>query len=413
MRETASPHVQPDLASLSFLVVEDDPFQRWMLEQLLLRAGAARVACAPDGDAGLEMLERERFDMMLCDLDMPRMDGIELMRCLATATRVPAVIVCTAHDEPLVAAVSGIAKARGVPLVGAIAKPVTAANLAAALAGQLSGHREQPGLPHSVLSMVDASTLAAAMQAGEVHAWFQPTIDIEMGHLVGGEALARWTRPGGGTLLPAQFLSDIRREGLMQPFTLLIARQAIRGCASWRRAGIAAPVSINVDPDVFADEWLVEELSTIVLEEGLCPRDVILEVTESPAAVSSPRDLETLTRLRMRGFGLAIDDFGTGYSSMSQLVCVPYTELKIDRSFVQGAVTRKTCRAVVRSCADIAATLGIASVAEGIETDGEWALTRELGCSMAQGWRFGKAMPWARFVGLAQHLRNAPLQAPA
>jgi EAL domain-containing protein (putative c-di-GMP-specific phosphodiesterase class I)/AmiR/NasT family two-component response regulator len=408
-----APVQPPDLSALSFLVVEDDSFQRWTIEQLLLRAGAARTICAPDGKAALEALQRERFDVVVCDLDMPRMDGIELIRCIADSGRAPAVIVCTAHDEPLISAVAGIARARGVPLLDAIAKPVTAAKLSIALAAYLSGRGEEPRLHHAEPAAVDARTLAAALEGEEIQAWFQPKIDMATGQVVGGEALARWARPGGATLLPSQFLPDIQREGLMGLFTRLIARQAIRACASWRRVGIAASVSINMDPALLADESLVDALTGAVLEENLCPRDVILEVTESTAAASTPRDLETLTRLRMRGFGLAIDDFGTGYSSMLQLVCVPYTELKIDRSFVQGAVARKTCRAVVRSCADIAATLGIACVAEGVETDAEWALVDELGCSAAQGWRFGKAMPWARFISVARQLRTVPLKARA
>ena len=110
----------------------------------------------------------------------------------------------------------------------------------------------------------------------------------------------------------------------------------------------------------------------------------------------------------MRGFGLAIDDFGTGYSSMSQLARVPFTELKIDQSFVQGAAGKKRCLAVMRSCAEIAAELGIRSVAEGVETDDQWKLALDLGCSSAQGWRFGKALPWAQFIALARRPRPSP-----
>jgi EAL domain-containing protein (putative c-di-GMP-specific phosphodiesterase class I) len=397
-----------NLSAVSVLVVEDESFQGWNLEQMLLRAGAVRVCCAPDGHGAIEALAREWFDVVVCDLDMPRMDGIEVIRRISVAPRVPAMILCTAHDELLLASVAGIARARGVRLLGAIMKPITPAKLAGALAAYASSDEAPQSSPCAELSHLSARTLLDALHNEEIHAWFQPKIDLATGEVVGGEALARWTMGNGATLLPMQFLPIIEREGLMPALTRAISRQAFVACASWRQKGISATVSVNIAPAALGDETLVDGLSAAVAETGLCPGDVILEVTESAAAADSPRALETLARLRLRGFGLAIDDFGTGYSSMLQLSRVPFTELKIDRSFIQGALHGKTCRAVVRSCADIATALGIRSVAEGVETDAEWTLVEQLGCSAVQGWRFGKAMPWARFVRFARDLRDSP-----
>ena len=400
-----------NLSGLSFLVIEDDSFQRWTLERLLTNAGAARTVCTHNGRAALDVLEREWFDILVCDLDMPEVDGIELISRIASGSRVPAVIVCTGQEEALVCAVSDIAQAYSVPLVGSIVKPVTPAKLIRAIGGYAGVAEPRAALQQTAEPLELSHTiLERALANGEIQAWFQPKIDMSSGLVSGGEALARWTLPDGTTLLPAQFLPAVEREGLSAALTGCIATQAIAACAAWRRHGVAASVSINVDAASLVDETLVDRLTTKVVEQGLYTADVTLELMESAAAAASPRGLQSLARLRMRGFGLAMDDFGTGYSSMLQLVSVPFTEIKIDRAFVKDAIERSACHAVINSCAEIAATLGMHSVAEGVETDAQWALVKKLGCNSAQGWRFGRAMPWAQFMSFARRLRATPMK---
>ena len=393
-----------DISALTFLVVEDDSFQRWALEQMLLRAGAARVASVADGEAARRAIALDSFDVVLCDLDMPRMDGIELIRRIGEEERAPALIVCSGHDELLLSAAAGLAQSQGIRILDAITKPVTLAKLFTAIKGhRLRDRAPRKQVPDPASHSVDV--LLEALRAGEICAWFQPTIDLSTMEIVGGEALARWTGHDGSTLLPLQFLPAFERAGLMPQLTRHIADQAFSACAAWRREGIRASASVNIDRTALAQESFVDEITTAVARHGLYPKDVTLEVTESAATADSAREIAALTRLRMRGFGLAIDDFGTGYSSMTQLARVPFTELKIDQSFVQGATGKKRCLAVMRSCAQIATELGIRSVAEGVETDDQWKLALDLGCSGAQGWRFGKALPWAQFIALARRPR--------
>lgn len=131
----------------------------------------------------------------------------------------------------------------------------------------------------------------------------------------------------------------------------------------------------------------------MVQGHGLTPDRIVFEITESSLVSQPGVALSVLARLRLKGFGLSIDDYGTGFSSMRQLARIPFTELKIDRSFVRGASQRDSLQVILRSAVDMANQLGLTSVAEGVETFEEWRLLQDYGCTLAQGWFIGKAMP--------------------
>jgi EAL domain-containing protein (putative c-di-GMP-specific phosphodiesterase class I) len=156
-------------------------------------------------------------------------------------------------------------------------------------------------------------------------------------------------------------------------------------------------VSVNFSADVLCEPGVVEHLAAVVTRQPVEPNNIVLEVTESVLARDTAQLLETLARLRLRGFGLSIDDFGTGYSSMQQLSRISFTELKIDRSFVHGAATRRHLRTILESSLELARKLKLKSVAEGVETEADWQLLRELGCDVAQGYYVAKPMPAEQF----------------
>jgi EAL domain-containing protein (putative c-di-GMP-specific phosphodiesterase class I) len=174
-------------------------------------------------------------------------------------------------------------------------------------------------------------------------------------------------------------------------------RQAIAACVRWRHDAIDASVSVNVSATSLNRIAFGDELLRIVKDGGIEPRHVILELTESAGAADNARLLESLSRLRMRGFGLSIDDFGTGHSSMERLAGVAFTELKIDQSFVRLALSHEPSRAMLESGLDMARKLRITSVAEGIESRMEWDLVRSLGCDLAQGYFVQRPLDAAEF----------------
>ena len=174
--------------------------------------------------------------------------------------------------------------------------------------------------------------------------------------------------------------------------------EAVRNCRAWHDLGFDLTVAVNLSPLSLSDTSLAERMTALVAEAGLEPRHVVFEIAESAATREVGKTLENLTRLRMKGFGLSIDDFGTGYSSMQRLSRIPFTELKIDQSFVRKAASDPASRAIVESSLELARKLRIPSVAEGVESRTEWEMLMALGCSLAQGYFIGRPMGAVEFL---------------
>ena len=388
-----------DLSGVSILVVEDDPFHLWLLQQQLIEMRARNIGAAVDGKTALCCLSQRHFDVIITDLAMPGMDGLEFMRRLSRLEQVPAVVVNSAQGNAILDSVRDMAEAYGVRVLGTIEKPATPTKLAATLAAY---RLQAAAFPHIGCKPRTDDEIATAIRMGHVAAWFQPKVSVKETRVVAAEALARWILPSGEVREPDSFLPHVERLGLMPQLTDAIAAQAFAGCAKWRRQGLGAKVCLNMSLAVLGDPSVGDALLDTVLSHGLAPGDVVIEVTESAAARDLGPALESLARLRMRGFGLSLDDFGTGYASMEQLTRIPFSELKIDRGFVRDAASRRSRRTVFEASVAIASRLGLATVAEGVETAADWSLVQELGCDMAQGWMFGRAMPLDEFIAAAR-----------
>jgi EAL domain-containing protein (putative c-di-GMP-specific phosphodiesterase class I) len=390
-----------DIANLRFLVVEDHGFQRWALGHVLEEMGARQVLFAQDGESALEILRAPGgvVDIIISDLDMPAMDGMEFIRHVAEAGTPASLVLASGLDKSLVASVEMMARAYGVTLLGALSKPVTAEKLSEVLGRHRPVSLKPPPAADTVFT---SEQISEAIQRGEFTAYYQPKVDLATGVLRGAEAVARWQHPTKGMIPPHAFVRTLEASYQIHELTMSILRTASAACRHWRRAGIDATVSVNVSLVSLSDVSLAERLTEVVESEGITPHEVIVEVTETAAASHLGKVLENLSRLRMKGFGLAIDDYGTGYASMQQLTRIPFTELKIDQSFVRNAPTQRSSRAVLESSLEIASKLRIASVAEGVETKEQVVMLRELGCQMAQGFFIAKPMPAADFVRWAQ-----------
>jgi len=384
------------IEELRFLVVEDHAFQRMALTNLLTGLGASQVLEAPHGRAALTLFEdMGRFvDIVVSDLDMPDMDGMEFIRHLGLAHMPVSVILTSALGSQVIEATQAMSESYGVKLLGAIEKPVTAAALKALIDKHRVGDESatKPFLPGATVEEI-----AEGLQRREFEAFFQPKVELRTGRLRGAEALARWRR-SGIVLSPASFLQELDDGGYIDELTWLIFGCAAENCRRWHDAGIAIPVSVNISLRSVSDVSVGERITTAAAAYGLKPSQVILEVTESAIATNLGAALETLTRLRVKGFGLSIDDFGTGYSSLQQVTRIPCTELKIDQSFVTEAASHPSRRVILKSSLELARQLGIVSVGEGVESQADWDLLRELGCDLAQGHFIGEPMQAEHFL---------------
>ena len=384
------------VADIHFLVAEDHGFQRWLIASQLEQLGARSVSTVSDGASALEVLARRdrKVDVVISDLDMPGMDGMALIRHMSEHNHSAALIIVSAVEPAVLRSVEAMAIAYGVRFVAAIRKPLKSANLQEAL-GLLDHAIEGGRIPAAEFTRLE---IEEALREAQFEPFFQPKVELKASRLCGAEALARWRHPTKGFILPDAFIGAAESSGLIDLVTHSIATAAVRGCRAWRDAGLDLTVSINVSSTSLCDTSFADWMTGLAKVEGLEPRRVICEVTETAAMRDLGRILETLSRLRLRGFGLSIDDFGTGYSSMERLSSIPFTELKIDQSFVKKAAEDPSSKAIVESSLDLAAKLDIPAVAEGVETQRQWEMLVRMGCAQGQGYYIARPMGAVQFL---------------
>lgn len=229
--------------------------------------------------------------------------------------------------------------------------------------------------------------------------YFQPQFDLASGTMTGNEALLRWNSPSLGVVTPAEFIPIAEDSGLIVPISAWVIETACKTASSWSRP---LRVAVNISPVLFK-RGKVSELVRQALDKTGLPADRLeVEITETVLLSNSDAVMEELKALRALGVSIALDDFGTGYSSLSYLSHFRFDKIKIDRSFVKDVVEDHTVRAITRSIVELGKSLEIAILAEGIETDSQADLMRNLGCEQVQGFLFGPPLPRSSFKELVE-----------
>ncbi|HEY8026786.1 MAG TPA: EAL domain-containing response regulator [Burkholderiaceae bacterium] len=395
------------ITDLKFLVAEDDDFQRRWLTIMLTNLGVKNIIEAADGLAALKVLQDKNtpIDISVIDLNMPGMDGIELIRHIAKENHPGSIILASALDRSLLFSVETMSKAYGVDLLGTIEKPATPEGLLALL------NAYQPRVDKHDASIKSPSFTFADIHRGllnkEFEPRFQPKVDLSNGQVKGAEAFTHWSHPEFGNVSPSIFIPLLEEFGEMEAFAWIVVEKSIAACIDWHQQGHPISVSINLSPICLSNPEFADRVIDYVATQDIEPQYIIIEVTESSAITNVPYFLESLARLRMKGFGISVDDYGTGHSSMQQLLRIPFSELKIDRSFVAGASANPALETVLSASLEVCRKLNKTSVAVGVETQQDWEFLRKLGCTYAQGYYIakpmdGKTLPvwmdeWAQF----------------
>lgn len=228
---------------------------------------------------------------------------------------------------------------------------------------------------------------------------FQPKIDLQTGRIIGAEALARWKLESGRIVSPNVFIPVAESTGLISEIGTQITRQACRAAARWHRLGFRdASVAVNVSPLQFETDDLGTMIINAMTEAGLPPKLLQLEITESVAVTDPDRLRDVIGPLKTMGVRLAIDDFGTGHSNLAMLGRLPFDVFKIDRQFISGLYTDKQAPAIVEMILGMAETLGMETVAEGVETEAQEKFLRQRGCDQYQGFLFSPPVSLDRFI---------------
>ena len=374
------------------LILDDDPFILKTTNFMLKQMGHQNVSVTLHAEQALKMVSTEPdIDIILCDLNMPEVDGIEFLRRLGEAHFAGGVILISGEDDRTLATAGSLASAYELTLLGVIAKPLSVKKLEEILK-HWDGPKAAPKARQEASSF-SAQELEEAIRNGQITPYFQPKVSLRTGKVTGMEALARWHHPSLGMIFPDNFIPLIEINELSDELTFCIAGQAFNQLRDWQRHGFDLKIAVNVSMESLMDLGFTDRFLGMISASGLENESVILEVTESQFVAERLHSLNNLARLRIKKITLSIDDFGTGYSSLSQLRELPFDELKIDKSFVHNATSDKKALSILESSIRMGKTLGMNVIAEGVESEEDWIQLLEMGCDLAQGYFIARPMP--------------------
>ena len=276
-----------------------------------------------------------------------------------------------------------------------------------------AAHFHQTMHDQATARLDDQLGLRRALERDELRAHYQPVVDLATGEAVGVEALVRWEHPERGLIGPDQFIPLAEDTGLILPLGAWMLETALGQLQRWRRDMPEARdlwMAVNLSPRQLMDPDLIHKVARALAETGVPPGNLHLEITETAVMRSVDASTTALDSLRQLGVHLIIDDFGTGYSSLARLKRLPVTALKVDRSFVDGLGRDSSDLSIVDAIINMADSLTLGVIAEGVETAEQLEILQSLGARMGQGFLWSRALPasdlerWLRAVPLHEEL---------
>lgn len=380
------------------LVVDDDFFTTKLLSYQLKQLGVERVDVCNSVAEALQFIHTTRclYDVVFTDLQMPTADGVEFLRALAENDYRGNIIVFSGEGDDLLSAAQRLAQGFGLTVVGALSKPVSLEDLSQSLTADdslIDGVQSPQRCDY-----FSEDELRHALTNREFVVHFQPQVRLREQRVRGVEALVRWRRVSGELVPPAAFIPQMEQMGLITEMTMQVLEQSFAAVKKWLELDEELLLSVNLSAVSLDELDLPDKVEALANRLQFSLDKLSIEVTESQLVANSQYALDVLTRLRLKGVGLSIDDFGTGYSSLIQLDQLPFTELKVDRCFVNASTENRVGRAIVKSCVELSRQLELMTVAEGVETAADFQYVKAVGCDVAQGFGIAQPLPASDFI---------------
>ncbi|MEG4055840.1 MULTISPECIES: EAL domain-containing response regulator [unclassified Microcoleus] len=398
---------------LKILVIEDDELIRETLLQLL-ESHSYRVIAAENGRAGVQMALSEIPDLILCDVQMPELDGYDVLRTLrqnSLAATIPFIFLTAQSDK------TDFRRGMDLGADDYLTKPFTKGELLGAIASRVlkrqtitqpltvALHQAEARLKDLVNDSTKVTTLSPekfaleallrhALAQGEFQVYYQPQVNLATGQVIGAEALVRWQNPDRGIISPCEFIPLAEETGLIIQIGEWVLLSACAQAASWLAAGFSPfTISVNLSARQLSDPELKARIVQILETTGLEPANLELEMTESALVENATVAGATLNELKALGIRIAIDDFGTGYATLGYLKQFAFDSLKIDRIFVRNANEDTQNAAITTAVILLGHSLNMTVIAEGVETEAELDFLKQHQCDIMQGYLFSRPEP--------------------
>lgn len=386
------------------LVMDDDPDIAAFIAEVGAQNGYT-VAVASNRSEIEQAYQSLAPTLVICDLNMGTIDGVQVLRFLAAEQYRAPVVLISGLGADVRASAMRLGESKGLNMFATFQKPLRLADLEKCMVDAVASAPD-----------ITQEMLVAALEARELELYYQPQVRLtgdRPGEVYGVEGLMRWQHRGGTMIPPSGFIPLAEETDLIDALTDLAITQAAARASAWRREGIDLSVAVNLSPRLLQQRSLPEHMETLLAAAGMQHDRLVLEVTESGTMANTTLATEILTRMRIHGIEISLDDFGTGFSSMVQLYRMPFSQIKIDRSFVADLSSSREAEVIVRSIIGLAGNLGLRCCAEGIEDLQTLRRLAELGCDSGQGYYIARPMPAGELAAWLQQwqgqIRSSPL----
>jgi EAL domain-containing protein (putative c-di-GMP-specific phosphodiesterase class I)/ActR/RegA family two-component response regulator len=390
---------------MNLLVFDDDARIADLIIEIASECGWS-VAAARDAVDFWDRLQVHRPDAIFLDMQLGTSDGVEQLRLLSQARFAGSVVLMSGFDPRVLSAAQEIGRSMGLAMRAVIEKPMRVARVRTVLGVLETAMSPAGGGPHDPTGAgrpqpepIDAAAVAAAVAAGEMTLHLQPIVHAAHRRVVAAEGLVRWLHPVLGVVPPGEFVPVAEQDSeVIDQLTDWAIGTAAAHHKALAAQGLNIPIHVNVSGANLHELDFPDRIAAQLAALDVAPAGVGLEITETVATQDRRVTADILTRLRLKGFSLAIDDFGTGHSTLEALRRMPFSSIKIDRAFVSDLLTSQDSFNIVRSVIGLARTMGLTTVAEGVEDRRIADCLTELGIDAMQGYCFAPALPLDAFV---------------
>ncbi|WP_456296762.1 EAL domain-containing response regulator [Vibrio sp. AK197] len=377
------------MTALTVLILDDQPITLNMVSLILKKNNVTDIYCCHQATQALDIIKNNHIDLVLSDLIMPNMDGIEFINNLSRLDYQGQIAIMSSAKSDIVSVANHLCKLLHIKTDYVVKKPISQQQIEDIIFDMRAKNQKKID-SDTLLPSLTIKDLLFGLENRQISTYYQPQVSFDNREIIGVEALARWNHPEHGLIYPNIFIPMIEAHHLEKELFDVVLDQILRDISLGL---IPYNVSVNLTQIDLEDPDFTDKLIKICKFYNVEHSKLTLELSEHGIYSDSVDLVTNISRLRLNNFGISIDDFGIGKTSYFQLSKIPVTEIKIDRSFISDCFNDETSKSIVKSICMLSKELNVKLVAEGVEDEVTWNLLKDYGVDICQGYFTGKPMP--------------------